>query len=136
MNLIEVLQSFINQIACSKKSNCLRFESVYKLFELFHISRNSRNLFENLIFRKMISSMKPFECFVARIACRKKHKLLANRCSMSNELKYFKFLKLKNLAQKTQKVPELIQSIKRSEEFESSPDQIACLKNGSLRNRM
>ena len=118
MEWIHLTQNFRAQIACLK---FLQSDPVYELnwnSSKFHISNsllkkfqsvqdliqsiNNFGLFQHfeapvacfsywIYFLKMILSMKPFGMFHSLEFLQKKLKFLANRCSIWNELKFFKF---------------------------------------------
>ena len=79
-------------------------------------------------FRNWYCLWKNLECFILWSTCRKNSNFLINRCSMWNELKYFKFPKLKKLAEKTQSFLEPIHSRKWIEIVYKFLARIACLK--------
>ena len=127
MKWIELLQSFIYQIACLKQFRLLKIR--FNLETNWNFFWNSLSLFTNTkVFPKLILSMKRFGMFHTLKYLPKKHKFLINRCSMWNELKYFKFPKVKKLAEKTQSFLDPIHSRKWIEIVYKFLAPIACLK--------
>ena len=73
---IEILQSFINQIACSKNQTVCDFNQSINTCELYQISRSSHSLFQNLILRKLILSSKRFGTILRSNSLQKKVKFV------------------------------------------------------------
>ena len=130
MKWIDFLQSFIYQTACLKQFRLLKIrfsqETNLKFFNFFE-ARLACLRIQNF-FRNWYCLWKNLECFILWSTGRKNSNFLINRCSMWNELKYFKFPKLKKLNEKTQSFLEPIHSRKWIEIVYKFLARIACLK--------
>ena len=129
MKLIELLQSFIYQIACLKQFRLLKIrfslEKKLKFFNFFE-ARLACLRIQNF-FRNWYCLWKNLECFILWKACRKTQ-IFNKPLQYVKRIEIFQNSKAQNLAEKTQSFLEPIHSRKWIEIIYKFLARIACLK--------